>query len=80
MRPLTWILAVCLIALSVSIFAAEKPEMKEAEIKKLCEAEGGCSLVTNDALVEIVTKLQLYEQYIEQLKKELRKEKSKVCI
>ena len=80
MRPLTWILAICLIALSVSIFAAEKPEMKEAEIKKRCEADGGCVLVTNDALVEIVTKLQLYEQHIEQLQKELRKEKSKVCI
>lgn len=77
MRPLTWILAICLIALSASLFAAEK---KESDLQKQCEAGGGCVLVTNDSIAEVVTRMQIYEAAIEQLKKELRKEKSKECI
>lgn len=70
MRPLTWILALCLfliasIAFAVSVAGPRTLELTEAEAKA-CANEGGCVVVTN-AFLERVS------EFIESLQRKVGK-------
>ena len=78
MRPLTYILLFVLLTCvftmvgAVTVTGPRSIELSESEAET-CAREGGCVLVTSDAITNLVNQ-------IDKLERQLKAEKSKLCV
>lgn len=80
MRPLTYILLFIFVTCIFTLVGAAEPGATPEETEKKCAAGGGCVLITHENLKAVVELITVQEMVIEELKKQLRKEKSKECV